>query len=104
MRSGTKSRAHRTRGPGRRRIPTPVPDSLTARSHHPGDSGAAAALRVHDLRKNSGEVQPGGGGSVEVAPGDIVGLLGPNGAGKTTIISPVLAVLAPSSGSIRIGN
>ena len=32
-----------------------------------------------------------------------MGLLGPNGAGKTTIINTVLAVLAPDSGSIRIG-
>ena len=77
---------------------------MTARSHHPGDSGAAAALRVHDLRKNYGEVQAVDGVSFEVAPGEIVGLLGPNGAGKTTIINTVLAVLAPSSGSIRIGN
>lgn len=94
----------RARAPGRRRIPTPVPDSLTARSHHPGDSGAAAALRVHDLRKNYGAVQAVDGVSFEVAPGEIVGLLGPNGAGKTTIINTVLAVLAPSAGSIHIGN
>jgi ABC-2 type transport system ATP-binding protein len=94
----------RARAPGRRRIPTPVPDSLTARTHHPGHSGAAAALRVHDLRKNYGTVQAVDGVSFEVAPGEIVGLLGPNGAGKTTIINTVLAVLAPSSGSIHIGN
>jgi ABC-2 type transport system ATP-binding protein len=59
---------------------------------------------VRDLRKNYGEVQAVDGVSLEVGPGEIVGLLGPNGAGKTTIINSVLAVLAPSSGSIRIGN
>lgn len=74
------------------------------RQHHPSDSGAAAALRVHDLRKNYGEVQAVDGVWFEVGPGEIVGLLGPNGAGKTTIINTVLAVLAPSSGSIHIGN
>jgi ABC-2 type transport system ATP-binding protein len=35
---------------------------------------------------------------------EIVGLLRPNGAGKTTIINTILAVLAPTAGSIRIGS
>jgi ABC-2 type transport system ATP-binding protein len=77
---------------------------LTARSEHPSESGAAPALRVRDLRKHYGEVLAVDGVSFEVAPGEIVGLLGPNGAGKTTIINTVLAVLTPSSGTIRIGN
>ena len=75
---------------------------MTARREHPSDS--ATALRVRDLRKHYGEVLAVDGVSFEVAPGEIVGLLGPNGAGKTTIINTVLAVLAPSSGTIRIGN
>lgn len=77
---------------------------MNARSHHPLDPGATAALRVRALRKNYGEVQAVDDVSFEVGPGEIVGLLGPNGAGKTTIINTVLAVLSPSSGSIRIGN
>jgi ABC-2 type transport system ATP-binding protein len=77
---------------------------LNARNHYSSDSGAPAALRVRALRKNYGELQAVDGVSFEVGPGEIVGLLGPNGAGKTTIINTVLAVLAPSSGSIRIGN
>jgi ABC-2 type transport system ATP-binding protein len=68
------------------------------------ESAAAVALRVRDLRKNYGKVQAVDGVSFEVGPGEIVGLLGPNGAGKTTIINTILAVLTPSSGSIRIGN
>jgi len=75
---------------------------LTARREHPSDS--AAALRVRDLRKHYGELLAVDGVSFEVAPGEIVGLLGPNGAGKTTIINTVLAVLTPTSGTIRIGN
>ncbi len=84
--------------------PPQPPAPLNARGQHPGDSGAAAALRVHDLRKNYGELRAVDGVSFEVGPGEIVGLLGPNGAGKTTIINTILAVLTPSSGSIRIGN
>jgi ABC-2 type transport system ATP-binding protein len=68
------------------------------------ESTAAVALRVRDLRKNYGEVLAVDGVSFEVAAGEILGLLGPNGAGKTTIINTILAVLTPSSGSIRIGN
>jgi ABC-2 type transport system ATP-binding protein len=77
---------------------------LTASREHRAGPAAQAALRVRDLSKSYGEVQAVDGVSFEVAPGEIVGLLGPNGAGKTTIINSVLAVLAPSSGSIRIGD
>ena len=41
--------------------------------------------------------------SFSVGEGEIVGLLGPNGAGKTTTINMVLGVLAPDTGTIRIG-
>jgi ABC-2 type transport system ATP-binding protein len=77
---------------------------LTASREHRAGPAAQAALRVRDLSKSYGEVQAVDRVSFEVAPGEIVGLLGPNGAGKTTIINSVLAVLAPSSGSIRIGD
>jgi ABC-2 type transport system ATP-binding protein len=77
---------------------------LTASRELRAGPAAQAALRVRDLSKNYGELQAVDGVSFEVAPGEIVGLLGPNGAGKTTIINSVLAVLMPSSGSIRIGD
>lgn len=38
--------------------------------------------------------------SFKLAAGQILGLLGPNGAGKSTIISMLLGVLTPTSGSI----
>jgi ABC-2 type transport system ATP-binding protein len=40
--------------------------------------------------------------SFTVEAGEIAGLLGPNGAGKTTIISMILGVLEPTSGTILI--
>jgi ABC-2 type transport system ATP-binding protein len=77
---------------------------LTASREPRHGPAAQPALRVRDLTKSYGEVLAVDGVSFEVARGEIVGLLGPNGAGKTTIINSVLAVLAPSSGSIRIGD
>jgi ABC-2 type transport system ATP-binding protein len=59
-------------------------------------------LSVDDLRKTYGATAAVDGISFQVAPGEIVGLLGPNGAGKTTTINMILAVLAPTSGAIRI--
>jgi branched-chain amino acid transport system ATP-binding protein len=41
--------------------------------------------------------------SLTVAPGEVVALLGPNGAGKTTTLSTIAGLLAPISGTIRLG-
>jgi ABC-2 type transport system ATP-binding protein len=62
------------------------------------------ALAVADLRKQYADKTAVAGISFQVARGEIVGLLGPNGAGKTTTINMVLGVLAPSAGTIRIGD
>jgi ABC-2 type transport system ATP-binding protein len=62
------------------------------------------ALAVAGLRKEYADKTAVAGISFEVARGEIVGLLGPNGAGKTTTINMVLGVLAPTAGSIRIGD
>jgi ABC-2 type transport system ATP-binding protein len=62
------------------------------------------ALAVAGLRKAYADKTAVAGISFQVARGEIVGLLGPNGAGKTTTINMVLGVLAPSAGTIRIGD
>ena len=41
--------------------------------------------------------------SFELVPGEIFALLGPNGAGKTTTLRMLAGLIAPSSGSVRIG-
>jgi ABC-2 type transport system ATP-binding protein len=62
-----------------------------------------AVLGVADLCKSYAQVIAVDRVSFTVRRNEIVGLLGPNGAGKTTTINMILGVLAPTSGSIRIG-
>lgn len=50
--------------------------------------GGVLALKGLDLRLN---------------PGEIYGLLGPNGSGKSTALRMITGILAPASGSIRVG-
>jgi ABC-2 type transport system ATP-binding protein len=42
--------------------------------------------------------------SFDVRPGEILALLGPNGAGKTTTLRLLAGLIAPSSGTVRLGD
>src|SRR5580704_3227197 len=64
---------------------------------------APIVLNVDALSRRYGAKLAVDGLSFAVRRGEIVGLLGPNGAGKTTTINMILGMLAPSSGTIRIG-
>jgi ATP-binding cassette subfamily F protein uup len=41
--------------------------------------------------------------SLRIHRGDRIGIVGPNGAGKTTLVNLLTGVLAPDSGSVKIG-
>ena len=60
------------------------------------------AIEVSSLIKNFGRTKAVDNISFNVELGSITALLGGNGAGKTTIISMLMGLLVPTSGSIRI--
>ena len=62
----------------------------------------APPLRIRNLVKDYGSLRAVSDVSLEIQPGEIFGLLGPNGAGKTTIISTLVTLEAPTSGSVEI--
>lgn len=59
-------------------------------------------LVIENLVKNYGPIQAVRDVSLEIRPGEVFGLLGPNGAGKTSIISCVVTLENPTSGSVRV--
>lgn len=59
-------------------------------------------LKVNQLSKKYNEFVAVDSVSFEVKSGEIFGLLGPNGAGKTSIISCIVTLNQPSSGSIEV--
>ena len=60
-------------------------------------------IRVHELRKQFGDIRAVNGISFEVKQGETFGLLGPNGAGKTTTMRMLSALSPVTSGSIEVG-
>ena len=61
-------------------------------------------LKVENLVKNYNSFQAVNQVSFEVHSGEVFGLLGPNGAGKTSIISTIITLEQPTSGSITIND
>jgi ATP-binding cassette subfamily F protein uup len=42
--------------------------------------------------------------SIRIQRGDRIGIVGPNGSGKTTLINMLTGILAPDTGSVRLGS
>jgi len=42
--------------------------------------------------------------SIRIQRGDRIGIVGPNGSGKTTLINMLTSILAPDTGSVRLGS
>lgn len=60
-------------------------------------------LEAHNLTRVFDDFKAVDDATFTIRPGEIVGFLGPNGAGKTTTIKMLTGLLAPSSGTARIG-
>lgn len=61
------------------------------------------AVRLEDVRHAYGAVASLRGLSLAVSPGELYGLVGPDGAGKTTAMRLAAGVMAPASGTVRVG-
>ena len=60
-------------------------------------------IEVHGISKSFGAVRALEGVSFAARDGAITGLLGPNGAGKSTCLRILSTVLAPATGTARVG-
>jgi ABC-type glutathione transport system ATPase component len=67
-----------------------------------GDARSPVLVEVARLSKRYGEVVALADLDLAIHPGEIYALLGPNGAGKTTTLGPLLGLLRPSGGLVRI--
>ena len=65
---------------------------------------ATQALTARHLTRHFGDRVAVDDVSFELEPGQIFALLGPNGAGKTTTLRMLAGLIAPTSGSVKIGN
>ena len=67
-----------------------------------GAPGGLAAIALHDLHKQFGNVRAVDGIDLSIQPGEIVAFLGPNGAGKTSTIDMVLGLSQPTQGRVEV--
>jgi ABC-2 type transport system ATP-binding protein len=65
--------------------------------------GSAEIIRAAGVTRRFGSLTAVSDVSFNVSAGDIVGLAGSDGAGKTTLLRMLATMLAPSSGTIRVG-
>lgn len=63
---------------------------------------SAIPLEIDALRKSYGSLEAVAGVDLNMERGEIFGLLGPNGAGKTSVISTIVTLEKPTSGTIRV--
>jgi ATP-binding cassette subfamily F protein uup len=60
-------------------------------------------IEARHIAKSYGELQVIQDFSTKIDRGDRVGIVGPNGAGKTTLINLLTGMLAPDSGTVKLG-
>lgn len=83
-------------------MPEIVATALTRRYRHL-DRSRGLFGSVRDLLRTTEERTALDALSFRVEPGEAVALLGPNGAGKSTTVKLLTGILAPTSGTLRVG-
>lgn len=63
-----------------------------------------AGITLREVRKTYGEAVAVEEASIQIVEGELLALLGPSGCGKTTTLRMVAGFVAPTSGSILIGD
>ena len=76
--------------------PAPVTDPANT-------ADAAPLLQLTDLSRSLAGREVVRGLTLTLARGEVLGLLGVNGAGKSTTLRMIAGVLAPTSGTVRVG-
>ncbi len=66
-------------------------------------NGAVPAIEARGLSRRFGAHEAVSDVELVIPAGQLVGLLGPNGAGKSTTIKMLMGMLAPTSGSAKVG-
>ncbi|MFJ3795591.1 ABC transporter ATP-binding protein [Streptomyces sp. NPDC090088] len=91
------------------RTPTPTPAaasvsaSVSASAPQGRASRADALAEVRSLAVRRDRVDALRHVDLTVAPGETVALMGRNGAGKSTLLSALVGLVAPGSGTVRVG-
>ncbi|MEU9780529.1 ATP-binding cassette domain-containing protein [Streptomyces phaeochromogenes] len=91
----TESTPTPTRRPRRFRKRTPEPAPTTTNPHH--------SATVENLSVRRGRTEVLHSVTLTVDPGETLALMGRNGAGKSTLLSALVGLVAPASGSVRVG-
>ncbi|MFG3099047.1 ABC transporter ATP-binding protein [Streptomyces sp. NPDC048182] len=88
-----------------RRRAAPLRERLAGREapRRPAPPPADPVAEVRDLAVRRDRVQALRAVGLTVSPGETVALMGRNGAGKSTLLSALVGLLAPTSGTVRVG-
>jgi ATP-binding cassette subfamily F protein uup len=75
--------------------------TITAGSAAPS---GALVIEAKNISKTYGDRSIVSDFSIRIQRGDRIGIVGPNGSGKTTLISMLTGILAPDTGTVRLGS
>ena len=79
------------------------PKTMAGMSAQDASPSGKLVIEAEDISKYYGGSPVVADVSTRIARGDKIGIVGPNGAGKTTLVNMLTGVLAPDTGTIRLG-